>query len=132
MTTIQARYLNQTTMPRKKRRLSYAALTAKYAPDNAIEFRGSHDPERFSGTLFSLSQSGLFIKTQNIPEMGSPVLMHFRFCGKKVQCQGQIIYVNRVGDGMRPQGFGVKFTRIIEEDYKTIGNAVETFYSKFN
>ena len=58
------------------------------------------------------------------------VSVTFNFCKRKIQIFSRVIYVQRVGDGMRPQGFGVKFIRMAKDDYEAICLAIDSFYKR--
>ena len=119
------------TQVRKNKRISLAAFQKESFCNKKVTFNRTHVQEEFQGSLLSLSPSGMFIKTYDFPEKGDLIFVNFHFYRKQIKLLARVIYVNRVGDGFRPQGIGVKFLRMNEDDYADIVKAIDYFCHKF-
>ena len=91
---------------------------AKPARPIAVEFEHEKFTGEQRGILGSLSEAGLFVHTNLVPDRDTQVLVKFQIGQRTIQSWGKIIYVYRVGDGFKPQGFGVKFVRMFREDFE--------------
>lgn len=96
--------------------------------DREVSYRAGKTSNFGKGVLHSISQSGLFVRSARMPELGSDVAMDFFFETQKVRCEGKVIYCNPSDDGLNAQGFGVKFTRMMATDYALIKNAIDSFH----
>ena len=119
---------NQT---RQNKRLSLKDLFPETSPETQIEYRGYHAKRKFKGTILSLSRSGLFIRASHIPLKGDVIFLSFYFDNRYIHCLGKVIYLNRVGDGFRPQGFGIKFLRMMQNDYEGLQKSIDLYYQSF-
>ena len=80
------------------------------------------------GVLHSISQSGLFVRSKDIPQIGTQLAINFFFGQEKIRCEGTVIYRNPTDDGINAQGFGMKFTKMLTKDYEAIKQSVDQFF----
>ena len=77
------------------------------------------------GILHSISQSGIFVKSRNMPDIGEPVLVNFDFLNHKIKAVGTVLYKNPEGNPFKAQGFGIKFTRMYDKDHQALIQGIE-------
>ena len=69
--------------------------------------------ELFSEFARNINEGGLFVETEQPPELGSPIALEFRVPGsdEPIQAMGRVV---RISDGTRdePPGMGIEFENL--------------------
>jgi uncharacterized protein (TIGR02266 family) len=83
------------------------------------------DNTRFYGHSFTLSEDGIFIRTEYVPMLNTPVRVSFTLPGssRKIECGSLVVWLNAYAPGKTesiPFGMGLRFTDIRDEDRSTI------------
>jgi len=114
------------TMTKAKRGKRVNLKNLSHVPHQAksISFNAFHERMEYKGTIASISQNGLYIKTDQILQKGSKVFLTFPINNRKVKCLGKVTYINRSDKGSQSPGFGVRFTQMMDLDFHTIRRAL--------
>ena len=96
-----------------------------------IVYSKEAQPLKFEGVALDIGLGGLFIRTQQLPELGEELRMEFSLHdeGDPIRCSGKVIYVNQdipdIFKGMIHSGMGIEFTDIKVDDMERIERALE-------
>lgn len=110
------------TEHRKHPRLFARAMFPK---DIAVVFRMPGRGAEFKATLHGISEAGLFLQSKFTPPIGVEISLVFLFGGRDIRCQARVIHLISSDDALSTPGFGLKFTRLHEQDYLLIKAAVD-------
>lgn len=81
--------------------------------------------ELFSEFARNINEGGLFVETEQPPELGSPIALQFRIPGAEepIQAQGRVV---RITDGLgdEPPGMGIQFEKLDAETRELIDELV--------
>jgi len=116
---------NSKNICRKNKRIALEEWWPDPSRKNVVGYRRHRESNLIEGTPLTLSQAGIFIQSIHFPEKGDHLFLGFEFCHLQIQCTGKVLYVNRVGCSFRPQGFGVKFTRLLKQDHQFIKRTID-------
>ena len=89
------------------------------------------DSQPFSAYSYTVSENGLFLRTTEAHSADTEVIMRFRLEeeGAAIEAKGKIAYLVTTDDReamlKSPQGIGVEFTEISNEDKAALGRWVE-------
>jgi hypothetical protein len=109
------------------RKANRAFARSMFPMDTVVRYRALGWNNQQKGVLHSISQGGLYVKSLHIPEIGSQLTLNFIFGRKAIHCQGIVIY-RRIDNGdFSTKGFGIKFTRMVTDEYQIIKNTIDEF-----
>lgn len=87
--------------------------------------------ELFSEFARNINEGGIFVETEQPPEVGSPVALEFRIPGvpEPIAAQGRVM---RVSDGLsaEPPGMGVQFEQLSDQARELINELVRALRSR--
>lgn len=98
--------------------------------ERTVRYHASHDRNEHDGRILSLSRGGLFVRTSVLPERGSMVFLGFQVGKRRIKCTGKVVYVQDQHQAERAQGFGVRFVRILEDDFRHLNQIIENYYAR--
>ena len=81
--------------------------------------------ELFSEFARNINEGGIFVETEQPPEIGSPISLQFRIPGapEPIQAEGRVM---RVSDGLggEPPGMGIQFEQLSDHAQDLINDLV--------
>jgi uncharacterized protein (TIGR02266 family) len=105
----------QTTIERRKSPRTPIVVRVKYGSVDML----------FSEFTRNINQGGLFIETDNPPELDTLVLLHFQLPGSEapIRTEGRVVWAS-TGEDEEPAGIGVEFEGLSAEARTQINSLV--------
>ena len=87
--------------------------------------------ELFSEFARNINEGGIFVETEQPPEVGSPIALEFRIPGvpEPIAAHGRVMRVSD-GTGHEPPGMGVQFEQLSNQARDLINDLVRTLRSR--